>query len=253
MSRVAALLRIVAGNQRDGLRLVDIVEQSGLETPTAHRVLKALVDEGLLKRDELSRRYYLGPLVFELGLAAEPADNLQAVCEQSVIRLAQLSGDVAMLAVRNGYDTVCLDRREGDHPVRALTVQVGTRRPLGVGAASLAILAALPKERIAHIIEVNALRFWQFNGLTGEMLWKLVDATRQAGYAHTRGELFPDIGGVGLAVRNSQGEAIAAFGISTTITRLSAERVAHLLKLLRSEVAFVEAALRSSQTISKSA
>ena len=52
-----------------------------------------------------------------------------------------------------------------------------------------------------------------------------------------------------MAILDPRGVAIAGFGISTTTNRLSAKRVQHLVKLLRSEVAFVEAALRDAEDL----
>jgi DNA-binding IclR family transcriptional regulator len=247
IGRVAGILRVVAGQPR-GLRLVDIVRQTGLETPTAHRMVKAMIAEALLRQHHDTRRYGLGPLVYELGLATVPQHNLQGTCEQSVARLAHSSGDVAMLGVRSGLDSVCIDRQEGTHPVRAMTVQVGTRRPLGVGAGSLAILSGLEDELVDQIIAANSARLAQFNGLTESTLRDLVGATKEAGYALTHGEIFPDVGGVGVAIRDVDGAVIAGFGISTTINRLPAERVQQLVRLLRAEVAVVEAALARTET-----
>ncbi|MFC7206322.1 helix-turn-helix domain-containing protein [Comamonas endophytica] len=76
VARIAALLRLVAVHQGSGLRYTEIAELSGLERPTAHRVLKSMVEEELLVRDPATRRYRLGALIAELGRWPRPFTTL---------------------------------------------------------------------------------------------------------------------------------------------------------------------------------
>lgn len=145
-----------------------------------------------------------------------------------------------MLIVRSGVDTVCMDRREGASPIRTMTEHLGARRPLGVGAGSLAILSALDPWIAERTIEANRTRFSQYNGMTVKTLSTLIRRTREAGYAHTKGEFLPDVGGLGWAIRNAQGDPIAALNVVTTVSRLTPERVREMLKYLKAEAVIIE-------------
>lgn len=70
--RAAALLKQVACENTSGVRLQALCEQLGLDMSTAHRILRSLVAEGLITKVESSARYRLGPVAYELGLAATP-------------------------------------------------------------------------------------------------------------------------------------------------------------------------------------
>ncbi|WP_207477886.1 AMP-binding protein [Arenibaculum pallidiluteum] len=70
LERAIALLRAVAARAPDGARLVELMAAAGLSKPTAHRLLTALAREGLVRQDERSRRYHLGPELAALGLIA---------------------------------------------------------------------------------------------------------------------------------------------------------------------------------------
>ena len=61
----------------------------------------------------------------------------------SLIALAAESGDSSFVSLRRGSYSVCLQREEGDFPIRTHVLQAGARHPLGVGAGAMAILAAL--------------------------------------------------------------------------------------------------------------
>ena len=98
---------------------------------------------------------------------------------------------------------------------------------------------------LIRTIDANASRLAQFNGLTRDTLLTLANEARNAGYAHTRGEVLADVGGIGVPIRNPAGHAVAALNIATTVTRLPPDRVRPLLKLLRTEVDVVERKLQA--------
>ena len=87
VQRVALLMRLVAAGQRSGLRLADLHRAASLERPTVHRLLQALVGERLLRQDGASRRYFLGPAMYEMGLAASPQLALRDICQGEELTL----------------------------------------------------------------------------------------------------------------------------------------------------------------------
>ena len=142
LKRGVRLLRLLATAGAGGSALTELAAQAGLPHPSAHRVLKQLQAERLVEHHPDTRRYRLGPLAFELGLAASTQFDMRDLCEAAMQRLASVSADTVYLVGRSGFDAVCLHRVEGAFPIRTLVLEVGSRRPLGVGAGGLAVLAA---------------------------------------------------------------------------------------------------------------
>ena len=64
----------------------------------------------------------------------------------------------AVLSLPSGIESLCIDVEEGTYPIRANYLRVGSRRPLGVGAGSLALLAWLAYSRARS--ESQAVRRW---------------------------------------------------------------------------------------------
>ena len=70
IQRAIDILREVAScAETEGLRLSDLCTRTGLERPTAYRILTCLEDNQMLVRAPQSRSYQLGPSIFHLGLA----------------------------------------------------------------------------------------------------------------------------------------------------------------------------------------
>lgn len=229
--RAIALLRDVAA-ERGGASLSRLSVTSGLAMSTVHRALTALVDEGMLVKDPRTRRYRPGPLLHELGLATAPPINLRVLARPMLERLAEATGDTAYLNVRSGADALCLDLCEGSFPIKALPMSVGSRRPLGVGAAALAVLAALPAAEAAAIIARNADRF-QRPSLTPNKVTVGLRELHMCGHIVTTGRLGARYRGVAVPVSDRQGRFALALSISAVAERLDAARVLHVAATLR--------------------
>jgi DNA-binding IclR family transcriptional regulator len=240
IQRAARLLRELAARNRQGMRLIDVAHSSGLQRPTVHRMLKCLTAESLVSQDPQSRRYFLGPLVFELGITAGPRFNIRDVCSDSLDRIAAETGDTVFLMIRSGDDSLCVDRREGAFPIKTFTVDVGVRRPLGVGAGSLAILTALPDEEIESTVERIASRLPAYGRLTATELLGMVKRARKIGYVLNDVRTLSGVTAIGVPIFDSNARPIAAFSVSAITARMTATRQRELAELLRREIRAIE-------------
>lgn len=233
--RTAAVLRALAAHAGPGMRLSDVMKMTGLQRPTAHRMLQALIHEGLARQDEQTRHYRLGPAVFELGLAAAPRFDIRGICGPSLDRLAAATDDTAFLTVRSGYDSVCLDRREGSYPIRVLTVEIGGRRPLGTTAGSLALLCDLDADQCEEVISFNEPRLREYTRLTAEGLRKLARRGRDLGYALNDNDFTPGITGLGVSLPPAAGRQAIALSVVALSGRLAEPRRSEIVAMMKAE------------------
>ena len=239
-------MRLLASRNRGGLRLADMVKDSGLEHPTVHRILKGLMAEGLVMQEAGSRRYLLGQLAFELGLAAAPRFNLPDIFRPSLQRIAEKTGDTVFLTARSGNDSVCIERKEGSFPIKTFTLEVGARRPLGAGSGGLALLMLLPGQAVDEIVRANAARFGSYNNLTVPSLLKALKRSRELGYALNDVHNTEGATTLGLPVVNRYGDPFAAISIGAISSRMTDERQKELVSILRKEVRVIETAMRGT-------
>ena len=236
----------MSASRGNGATLTSLADAAGLPQPTAHRLLKSLIGEGLLERDPAARTYRLGPLLYGFGLAAAPRVDARRLCGPTLDRLAA-AGDTAYLRCRSGHDALCLDRREGIFEVHALPVDAGKRRPLGVGSGALAVLASLPSAEVDAVIEANAGRYRR-HGLTAERVRFYVGATRARGFAVTSGRIVASYRGVAVAIGNGVGGLPAALSVIAIAERLDVRRIEQVARILMRKERALRAILASEPT-----
>ncbi len=236
LERALGLLRIVAGRAGRGVRLADAVEQSGLAKPTVHRLLQALERQGFITQDAGAKLYHLGPEAFVIGTLANERYGIHRAALPCLSRLAAASEDTCFLTVRRDWHAVCLHREEGAFPIRSHVLKAGDRHPLGVGAGSLAILAALPPaETEAVITHITPELVAGYPGFAPDFLREQVVHTRQAGFAFNPGRLTAGSWGVGVAVLNHDGGCEGALSIAGIESRIAPPRCEQLAALLQTE------------------
>lgn len=219
IARAVLLLRILALGGEHGMRLTDILTHAGLSRPTTHRILQTLIAEGVAEQDPLTRRYRLGLEVGLLGMSRPAQLPVRAAAEPYLEALANELGDTAFLSIRVGWDSVGVDRKTGSFPIKVLAIDVGARRPLGVGVAGVMLLASLPIEEAERICEANVTRL-PAEGPSMDAIRARVRAARANGYAYSEVGLLRGTRAVAVPVLDPYGQVVAALSVAAMADRL---------------------------------
>jgi DNA-binding IclR family transcriptional regulator len=228
-------MRIVASFSGRGASLSEVVTASGLQKATVHRMLRALCTEGLIEQNDLSRNYRVGIGVFALSAAMGDRFDIRAIAHQSMATICNKTEDAVYLAMRSGYDGLCLSMLEGTCPQKTLKLSVHDRWPLGVGAFSMPLLAFLPDEEVREIIQHNSPRLAGQDLYTPEKLLQRVKETRARNYAVNHIVSYPTMSAVGVPVLDAQRQPIASLCVTAIISRMPPERQERVAALLWTE------------------
>lgn len=220
-------------------RLSEIAAQAGLNKVTTLRILEVLSREGFVKRDDKTKTYSLGNEVFILAAALRDRDDLRARARPSLVRLAAMSEDSVLLSVRSGgTESVCVDREFGPFPIRANYLDIGSRRPLGIGAGAMALLAWQSEAEIEAILPLVEQRLSQYPKVSMTWLRNEIDRSRERGYTVFLNMLVDRMGAVGVPIFGADGRSVAAISIAALSDRLSS-RMEQLVDMLKREAEIV--------------
>ncbi len=241
VDRALALLGLIGRHSAAGIALSELVARSGLNKATVRRLLLALIRSGLVEQDGATRSYHLGAQAFVLGTQAQGRNGLVSLAMDSLQRLARETGDAAFVSVRRGASAVCLHREDGPHPIRTYALMPGAEHPLGVGAGSLAMLAALPDADVEAALNANTkILHENYPKLPPAVLRDCVARTRGEGYALNPGLIFEDSWGIGIALHGPDGTLAGAVSLAAVESRMKPPRRAELVARLKAEAAEIE-------------
>jgi DNA-binding IclR family transcriptional regulator len=173
--------------------LNDLVRETGLARPTAHRLAVALEGHGLVVRDT-DGRFRLGARLVGWGAAAGAALALVEPARAILQRLSAETGESAQLFVREGDQRVCVATHERPTGLRD-TVPLGAVMPLNRGSGGRVLLA------------------WADDRDRFDVDPALLAVVRDAGWAATVGEREAGVASVSAPVRMGT-HVVAALGVS---------------------------------------
>lgn len=239
-ARLMAIVDALAQSADGGLRLADVMRATELNKTTAHRLLAGLVANGLADQDAETGRFFVGMRLLTLAQAAKRRFRLATLIEPVLVRLSQQTQDTLALIVRSGDEALCLDCREGSFPIKVITLHAGDRRPLGIGAGGIALLAFLPDAEVERILAQNAASraAFPFDDL---QIRQMIAAARRQGYAYNdvhvfRGmETITDMAGISVPILTSDGMPIAALHLTGITQRFEQPRRDNIVAALRQE------------------
>ncbi|WP_377805955.1 IclR family transcriptional regulator C-terminal domain-containing protein [Azospirillum sp. A29] len=194
-----------------------------------------------------SRRYAIGEQVPLLALARSSRSPLLEAAQHPLDELSQTLGDTLFLTIRTGLDTLCVARRIGPFPIQVISLEVGTRRPLGGSSAGIALLSQLPPEQAAEILERNRERFKRHRTAEETAAAEVAEALR-LGFCIRNIGLVPGTKAISVAFTGPAGSPQAALTLAAVQRRLTAKREPDVVERLRQGVGEIIANLGSQRT-----
>jgi DNA-binding IclR family transcriptional regulator len=231
IGRAFQLLRAVASGPAEGMRLADLAVAAGLTVATTHRILQALRQEGALDQDGVTRRYRLGSAYLAMAEATTCA-GFQGRLRPAMEKAAEILECSVYLSVPAGTEMLCIDRAVGCNPIRVVPYDVGERRPLGVGAAGIALLAIEPPAVARAALARNTEAYSRY-GLKAEDVFRMVEACRRNGFSYNPGHFISGVAGIGIAFRDPATQRVLAVNVALLAARVikagERSRIANLL------------------------
>lgn len=234
--RALAVLEELAVKPRTA---AEIARRFDVNRSTSLRLLNDLEAGGYVRRDPDTLHYRVLPQRF-YPLVSESDDHwdVMTVVNPLLARLHEQSGEAAILGVPAPRSMVYMAYYPSSHPV-SVRERIGTVRPMHASALGKAYLSTLDPDLLDLELETLA-----FTGGTerapqnADALRKVVEATRERGYALDEEETFAGVACVAAPVRIG-GSVIGSVGLSGPTSRLGSAVLERLGTLLVSEVAAV--------------
>jgi DNA-binding IclR family transcriptional regulator len=188
-----------------------LAAELGLPLSTVHRTLSSLCRAGIVEQDPTTSTYVLGRQLHRLARIAVDAFPLTSLAGPYLEELARETGETTLLGVydREQRQMMFVSQIEGSHALRYV-VPLHALIPVHLGASGLGILSFLAdddRNAVLAGLEKGAVNLTR--------LRKEISATRQRGYALSRGQRIP--GAVAVAAPVFEGHGVAVGDIVVTI------------------------------------
>ncbi len=209
--RVATVLS--AFQSRSMLRITELAEMTSLPKSTVHRIVTALVDEGLLMQDEDSHKYRLSLRVAELSAGLLSANTVRRVARPILMELRDQTHESVHLAVLEHMDVVVIDTEDSYYFVREVNVP-GQYLPAHAVSTGKVLLAYQWEGRLREMLAPIRLKRYTDQTITDpHRLYEELRQVRGRGWALSCGELEAGVEAVAAPIFDQTGSIAAAVSV----------------------------------------
>ena len=217
LARGLEVIRAFSGHH-PSLSIADVARRTGLPRAAVRRCLLTLTRLGYVGSD--GRLFFLRPKILALGYAFLSSTPLAAAIGPTLERVSETLHESCSLGVLDDDDVVYTARAETKR-IMSVTLSVGSRLPAYCTSMGRVLLASLPPGELDAYLERKALKPYTERTLTDAgALRKVIEQTRQRGYALVDQELEVALRSIAVPVRNASGAVVAAMNASTHAARV---------------------------------
>jgi DNA-binding IclR family transcriptional regulator len=210
----------------------EVARRCSMSRPTAYRHLTTLLTRNYVATTQDDGHYQLGARVLNLSKSFLERLDLPELAKPDMRELSRVSGETVHLAVLDGTEMLYVAKVDGSRSVRMHCV-IGTRNPVYCTAMGKAILAFLPQEQRASILDQITLTPRTPHTITDRAaLEKHLELARVQGFTIDDMEIEEGIRCVGAPVFDHTGYVIAAISVSGPVHRLPDPRLREFSELV---------------------
>jgi IclR family pca regulon transcriptional regulator len=217
LERGLAILALYTSG-RPLLGVSQIARSLDLSRSTAHRYVATLAALGYLQQDRDTKRYRLGPRVLDLGFSAINSMDVREISAPHLQLLSDETGHTVNMAILDGADIVYIERCRASRPGQReidLNLHIGARLPAYCTAMGKALLAFLPPDELAAVLEDVDLVGRGPNTIVDEAALRAELARiRKIGIAVNDEELAYGLRSIAAPISARSGEVVAALNLA---------------------------------------
>ncbi len=247
LEKASKVLECFIRDGRSSLGFVELLEGTGISRASLHRTLGEMAENGILSQDAQREDYRLGPLLRSAAALAGAVTSIPAIARPHMERLRDECQETVVLAELHDVHVVPVERADGLHEMR-MNQEVGRRYPAHAGATAKALVAHLPEDERAALLDRLELEPLTAATVTDRAALEAdLAEVAEAGVAVTLGERVPDAVAISAPVFDAGGRVAAALTISGIASRYERERLIADALAVRRAAALISSELGGSR------
>jgi len=211
-----------------GLNLTDLSYQLGMPAATVHRLLSTFEELDFVEQDAEQGLWFVGLKAFTVGNAFLHRRDLVSSARPHMHALVEQCGETINLGVIDDDEVVFISQVESQEVMRMIA-RLGSRSPIHASGVGKAMLASMPEQRVASILQRRGLaRYTDHTIDNPTQLRGELEEVRKLGYALDDEEHAVGLRCVAAAIFDENGQALAAISLSGPKARIVDNRLSEL-------------------------
>jgi len=213
--------------------VTEISKALNIYKSNVHNILTTLVEKGFVIKDSKTDKYKLGMKFFELGSVVIKNLNLRKIAHPYMEKLLKDFNETVHLGILVEGEILSIEQEESGQSLSP-RIFIGKRAPLHCTGVGKAIMAYLPKDKVAAIVERKRLKKYTENTIIDkEELEKEFLKIQKQGYSVDNMEHEEGVRCVASPIRDYAGKVIASMSVSGPAFRINENNISNIAKKVK--------------------
>lgn len=210
-----------------------------------HGVIQALIDLEVIRQDNYTKKFRLGPTLIHLGNKALAGVDLRMTVRPFMEELCEEFKETIFLGTFDEQRITIIEKVDSPADLK-ITAPVGTNIPLFSGATGKVFLAGLEDPVLKNILAARSIPQYTSNSITDPyQLLKEIDKARKLGYATDFEEYIQGVNGVCVPIPDMPGRNLAALWMVGFTQTFNADKMKKAITSLKKAVGNIQESLRN--------
>lgn len=242
--KIFEVLRFVVAQPSD-VGVSEIARAGRLSKGTTFGILAGLEKEGYISKNSTTRKYTVGPGLFQLSRLIDQRTDLATIAKPYMESLSKKLNRTVFLGVKD-EDRIRIEEVAEASGLLTISSSIGTRLPIHAGAPGKAFLSLMGDEEIAAHFMGRSFIGWRGKGGSGGDIWSEVEDVRRLGYALDLTEEYtPGIWAAAMALECLTGSSPAVVWVAGFKAALNDKKLARIINSLRQTVDDINAVVKA--------
>ncbi|MEL7567099.1 MAG: IclR family transcriptional regulator [Dehalobacterium sp.] len=229
--------------KREDVGITELSREIQVGKSTIHRLITTLEEYGFVQQIRETGKYRIGWTLFEIGSEVPKRTGLIETAKPYLHSLCDQTNETTILAVRDGTDTIYIDKYETTQILR-MDIQVGTRVPAYCTALGKTLLSGLNNNEIRELYKGQTFKSNTMNTVSSlDQLIFHIDNVRLSQYAIDDEEFSLGFRCVAAPIRDISGNIIAGIAVGGPSSRLTKSKLGEDYPLVMNAASRISTAL----------
>lgn len=229
LQKATDILELFLNNESE-LSLSEVSKLSGLNKSTANRIASFLIEKGYLSQREKRGKYSLGMKFLDFSAVIKKRLHVREVALYNLTKLKETVKESCGLVVWDGKEATLTDLIQNYSTLRVSPDEV-SRLPLHATACGKIFLANMPEKQKEGYITKPGLKKYTTRTITAPATFrKELASIKKEGLAFDIDEHIVGISSVGAAIKDINGNVIAAAVVLGPTARLSRSKLKNMAR-----------------------
>lgn len=227
--RVMDVLDFVSKN-KDGYGLTEIAAALQIPKGTLSPIIRTLLEEQYIRKEESSGKYMMGIKCFEIGNRFVEQFNVLDEIKHLIKTVVTSCNETCHFAIRDGKDVIYLFKEESPEPIRMVS-SIGMRLPAHSTAIGKALLSGCEEKQVRELYHTGLPKITPNTIDDIDQLCDQIEKVRTEKLAYETEESSMNVTCIAAPIEKG-GEVVAAVSVSVPIFRANEEKMEQIKAIL---------------------